>query len=208
MEKSNEKSKYVYIAIIVVLVIINIALLLDRGNNKSEDRITITSKDELSTDIISKKESENINDTKEITLEDKVTIDKYCEFSITRSIISKTINPKNPDSYYHYLNSDDGKILVGLELEIKSLKNEAVLQNSIIKGKIIYDNNYEYICTISTENPDGKDIETYTNLYNIEPLETLKYFVISEVPEEVSKSGKSIKIIITVNGNEYSYNIK
>lgn len=204
MEKLKGKSKYLFVAIIVILVIIIIALLV----NKNDDKTSITSNDKVATDIISKNDNKDNKESKEITLDDKVTIDNYCEFSINKSIISKTINPINPASYYHYLNSDDGKILVGLELKVKSLKNEAVLQNSIISGKLIYDAKYEYICTVSTEESDGTDIETFTNLYNIEPLETLKYFLISEVSEEIVDSGKPIKAIITVNGNSYSFNIK
>lgn len=204
MEKLKEKSKYLFVAIIVILVIIIIALVVNKKDNKA----TITSNDKVTTDTISKNDNKDNKESKEITLEDKVTIDNYCEFSINKSIISKTINPVNPSGYYHYLNSDDGKTLVGLELKIKSLKNEAVLQNSIISGKIVYDNNYEYVCTISTEEADGTDIETFTNLYNIEPLETLKYFLVSEVSEEIVDSGKPIKAIINVNGNSYSFNIK
>lgn len=204
MEKLKGKSKYLFVAIIVILVIIIIALVVNKKDNKA----TITSNNKVATDTITKNDNKDNKESKEITLDDKVTIDNYCEFSINKSIISKTINPVNPSSYYHYLNSNDGKILVGLELKVKSLKNEAVLQNSIISGKIIYDNNYEYVCTVSTEEADGTDIETFTNLYNIEPLETLKYFLISEVSEEIVDSGKPIKAIITVNGNSYSFNIK
>lgn len=204
MEKLKGKSKYLFVAIIVILVIIIIALVV----NKNDDKTSITSNDKVATDTISKNDDKINNESKEITLDDKVTIDNYCEFSINKSIISKTVNPANPASYYHYLDSADGKILVGLELKVKSLKNEAVLQNSIISGKLIYDDNYEYVCTVSTEKADGTDIETFTNLYNIEPLETLKYFLISEVSEEIVDSGKPIKAIITVNGNSYSFNIK
>lgn len=204
MEKLKGKSKYLFAAIIVILVIIIIALVV----NKNDDKVSITSNDKITTDTISKNNDKTNNESKEITLDDKVTIDNYCEFSINKSIISKTVSPVNPASYYHYLDSDDGKILVGLELKVKSLKNEAVLQNSIVSGKLIYADNYEYVCTVSTEKADGTDIETFTNLYNIEPLETLKYFLISEVSEEIVDSGKPIKAIITVNGNSYSFNIK
>lgn len=215
-EKLKGKSQYISLAIIIILVIIIITLVVNKeGDNAgitSNDSTRITSKDNLSTEIISKKEDEsNIekdDEGKEITLEDKITIDNFCEFSVNKSIISKNINPTNPSSYYQYLKSSDGKILVGLELKLKSLKNTAVQQNSMISGKIIYDNNYEYICTVSTENANGSDIETYTNLYNIEPLETLKYFLISEVSQEIVDSGKPIKAIINVNGNSYSFNIK
>lgn len=204
MEKLKGKSKYIFIGIIIILVAIITVLII----NKKSDRFEKISTTKENVGTVSKNENKSNSEAKEITTDDKVTIDNYCEFNINKSIIAKNVNPVNPDSYYQYLNSGDGKILVGLELKIKSLKSEAVKQNSMISGKLIYDNKYEYNCSVAVEEADGVNINTYTNLYNIEPLETLKYFLISEVSEEITNSGKPIKAIINVNGNSYSFNIK
>ena len=204
MEKLKGKSKYIFIGIIIILAAIITVLII----NKKSDRFETISTTKENVGTVSKNENKSNSEAKEITTDDKVTIDNYCEFNINKSIIAKNVNPVNPDSYYQYLNSGDGKILVGLELKIKSLKSEAVKQNSMISGKLIYDNKYEYNCSVAVEEADGGNINTYTNLYNIEPLETLKYFLISEVSEEITNSGKPIKAIINVNGNSYSFNIK
>ena len=50
--------------------------------------------------------------------------------------------------------------------------------------------------------------KTYPNLYGIDPLKSLKYRFVVEVPKEVETDGKPLKATITSNGNTYIYNIR
>ena len=74
--------------------------------------------------------------------------------------------------------------------------------------KILYDNNYQYNCSLVTEKSSGNELETFPNLYSIEPLKSLKYRFVVEVPKEIETDGKPLKAIITANGNTYIYKIR
>ena len=72
----------------------------------------------------------------------------------------------------------------------------------------LYDNNYEYNCSLVTEDASGNELENFPNLYNIGPLKSLKYRFVVEVPKDLESDGKPLKATITANGNTYVYNIR
>ena len=193
MEKKNNKNK---IIIGIVLVIIN------WSKSKQEEK---------SGSSISKVEnnSNSQNKEEEITLQDKITIDNFCEFNILSSSFSKNIEPTNPTGYYTYLEGkDETQKYFELTVNVKNLSTSAVKQDSLMSVKILYDNNYQYNCSLVTEKASGNELETFPNLYSIEPLKSLKYRFVVEVPKEIETDGKPLKAIITANGNTYIYKIR
>ncbi len=69
--------------------------------------------------------------------------------------------------------------------------------------KVIYDDNYEYNCQFVTESDNGGDLEQFTSLYSINPLVSMKYHMIAELPNCVISDGKSLKAVVTVDGQEF-----
>ena len=59
-----------------------------------------------------------------------------------------------------------------------------------------------------TEDASGEKLETYPNLYSIDPLKSLKYRFVADVPKEIETDGKPLQDVITINGNIYLYNIR
>ena len=93
-------------------------------------------------------------------------------------------------------------------MNVKNLKTSAVKQDSLLSVKLKYDNNYEYTCMLVTEDASGEKLETYPNLYSIDPLKNLKYRFVADVPKEIETDGKPLQAVITANGNIYVYNIR
>ena len=196
----------IVIAIFVAIVTYSIFNKESKNIEKTETTETISKVEDKNTGNISKTESKK---EKIITNEDKITIEENCEFNVVSHNFTKDIMPPNPDSWYHHIESkSDTQIYSDLIIDIKNLQGNARKQDSIMSVKLKYDDKYEYTCQTVTEENGGGDLETYTSLYNIDPLATMKYHFVVEVPLEIRDSDKTLKAIITVGSQEYVYNIK
>ena len=203
--KNKKKIIIVVVAILIIAIIIGVVL----SNNKSVNTSTKTSVENEENSKISKVEDKEQSKEQEITTSDKITIDNYCEFNITGTRFAKDILPSNPTGYYTYLEGkDENQKYLEITMDVKNLKTSAVKQDSLLSAKVKYDNNYEYNCMLATEDSSGEKLQNFPNLYSIEPLKSLKYRFIAEVPKEIENDGKPLKAIIIVNGNNYIYNIR
>ena len=104
------------------------------------------------------------------------------------------------------LECDDDNFHV--KLSIKNLQDMAVKQNSIADVTLVYNDKYKYDCFEVTEKDNGGDFQTFPNLYTIDPLKTLKYHFLVEVPKDVKNDKGSLKAIIKANGEEFEYAIR
>ena len=211
MEKKNNKNKIIIGVVLVSIIIIGILVYKNINNTTSTSNWYKSKQEEKSGSSISKVEnnSNSQNKEEEITLQDKITIDNFCEFNILSSSFSKNIEPTNPTGYYTYLEGkDETQKYFELTVNVKNLSTSAVKQDSLMSVKILYDNNYQYNCSLVTEKASGNELETFPNLYSIEPLKSLKYRCVVEVPKEIETDGKPLKAIITANGNTYIYKIR
>lgn len=210
MEKKNNKNKIIIGVVLVSIIIIGILVYKNINNTTSTSNWSKSKQEEKSSSSISKVENNsNLQNKEEITLQDKITIDNFCEFNILSSSFSKNIEPTNPTGYYTYLEGkDETQKYFELTVNVKNLSTSAVKQDSLMSVKILYDNNYQYNCSLVTEKSSGNELETFPNLYSIEPLKSLKYRFVVEVPKEIETDGKPLKAIITANGNTYIYKIR
>lgn len=203
--KNKKQIIIVVAAILIIAIIIGIVL----SNNRLINTSTKTSIEDKENSKISKVADKQQSKEQEITTSDKITIDNYCEFNITGTTFAKDILPTNPTGYYTYLQGkDENQKYLEITMDVKNLKTSAVKQDSLLSAKVKYDNNYEYNCMLVTEDSSGEKLENFPNLYNIEPLKSLKYRFIAEVPKEIESDGKPLKAVITANGNNYIYNIR
>lgn len=159
-----------------------------------------------STDLVSQSEEiieEDDIDKLSITKNSKVTSNS-CEFTFTGYKVASKIEPTNcKSSYYHYYEAASGNVYVDVKISAKNLTNTAVRQDSLFtKAQVIYDDQYEYDCFFVVVDKDG-DLDGFTSLYSINPLETLEYHILAEVPKEVKDSNKSLKFDISVDGTVY-----
>ena len=93
MEKKNNKNKII-IGVVLIIIIIVIGILVYKNINNNTTSTSNWSKskqEEKSNSSISKVEnnSNSQNKEEEITLQDKITIDNFCEFNISSSSFSR-----------------------------------------------------------------------------------------------------------------------
>lgn len=138
-----------------------------------------------------------------------VTIDGKFEFTINSNSIQNEVLPPNPTGYYSYLKAQDGKVYVVVKATVKNLQSTAVEQDSVLGNvTVIYDDQYEYACSKVVEEDNGEDLNTYTSIYDIEPLTTMTYYVVASVPTEVQTSTSPLSVKFTIDSVDYVYNIR
>ena len=149
--------------------------------------------------------------TKVIRLyKDSAVTTDTCMFTLRGYTINTRIEPQNYSGgyYYHYFEASSGNIFVDVRFDIKNLTTKDIKQNSVVKSvKLIYDNEYEYRCSCVTVDKDG-DFESYTSLYSINPLETLEYHMMAEVPMEIKTSSRSLVVRVEVDNKVYECTLR
>jgi len=146
---------------------------------------------------------------KEIKKSQLVKADGICEFKIVKTKIASKIEPPSPSGIYTYYKADSGKVYFDLVADIKNLRKESIKQSTVIgKVTLVYDGEYEYDCGCVVEKENGSNFNGYPNLYDIKPLETMRYHIMAQVPKEVSDSKKKIDIKISIDGEDYIYHAR
>lgn len=92
-------------------------------------------------------------------------------------------------------------------ITVKSLQTSGKSASDFVNVKIIYDNKYEYT-TFSTLEEDGGANFTYTNITNIEPLQSGVLHFLASVPSNIENDGKPLIAVISVKGNTYEHIIR
>ena len=137
----------------------------------------------------------------------EVVATKKGEFSIDYVNIAKKITPPQPSSFYSYYEADDGKVYVDFCFAYKNTRNSSVDADDVISATLKYSSIYQYN-GFSIIEEDSRSDFTYSNITSIAPLNTEYMHYLFEVPEEVSTNDKSIKIVFTIDGNNYTYEVR
>ena len=139
---------------------------------------------------------------------DKETIvTKDAEFSVDFCNITNDVIPPAPADWYSHYEADDGKVYVDLCFAYTNTTSKAVGADKVISAKLKYAGKYDYTGFTTIEKSNRGDF-TYTNITGIDPLTTEYVHYLFEVPSEVAESEEPIVCTITVDGNEYTYNVR
>lgn len=145
---------------------------------------------------------------KTIKLDEMIVINDFSEITLKGNVFGKVIDPPNPGDFYtHYENEEADQIFLDTIISVKSLLTSGKSAGDFASVKIIYDDKYEYTTFSTIEENGGSDF-TYTNITNIEPLQTGVLHFLASVPSSVENDGKPLKAIITVNGETYEQIIR
>ncbi len=186
----------ILISIVVILMLICLVIIITK--------IAVNKKRTNSTSVISETGfAEDEKKAKSFSKNSNVVADK-CNFTLKGYSIDSKIEPVNAsNNYYHYFEASSGNVYIDVKFSIKNTSNTAVIQSNILKRvKIIYDNKYEYNCSFVTIDNNG-DFKSYTNLYNINALETMEYHMLAQLPREAQNSGKALKVLVYSGDNIY-----
>lgn len=206
--KSPKKSIFFIVGIILLVVVLIVMIAVWGKVQDSHNAAKSSTVGDLSTSAVAEGFSED-KTTSIIITKGSMQTTSTCEFELTGYTIADRIEPENcTESYYHYFKASAGNVYVDVKFKIKNLQNNAIQQDSVLKRvKLIYDDTYEYDCSFVTVDKNG-DFQNFTNLYDINPLTTLEYHMLSEVPSEVKNSGKRLVCQIEVDGSVYKCRLR
>ncbi|MFC3800893.1 hypothetical protein [Cohnella sp. GCM10012308] len=143
-----------------------------------------------------------------LTLKSPLTVADFAEITLTKAAFTSKVVPSNPGSYYSYYEvKEAGNIYLDTVLKVKSLLTSEKESDEFASVKIKYDDKYEYDSFAVIEESGGSDL-TYSSITDIEPLKTGTLHFIAELPKEASKDTKSIKVMVTMQGKDYTYTMR
>lgn len=144
-------------------------------------------------------------DNKVIEVNKAKEIADFAELTIKGAKLATKIETPKPNSFFSYYEvKDASNTYFDVVIKVKSLLTVGKSADDFVSVKVMYDDKYEYNAFSVIEKDGGGDF-TYTNITRIEPLKAGTLHFLAEVPVEVAKDKKPIKVIISCNGEEYTY---
>lgn len=140
-----------------------------------------------------------------ISLGETITIPDLCEFTINSADLKKEVNPPKPTGYYTYYPEEDGKTYIDVIVTTKNTRTTARTASDFGTVKAICGTGYEYLGFSIIEESKGNDF-TYTNITNINPLETAIIHYLISIPNELADDS-TVPIILDVTMLEKEYTV-
>lgn len=200
------------ITIVIFLIIALASVFIVFINSKSKMPISVTSTEPPKAEVQESRvtiEQEASPEPIKIKRNQTVSIHEVCSFAVSGYDVTSTVLPPNISGVYRYFEAPADSVFVDVEMQIKNLRTSRIAQNQVIDSvKILYDNDYEYFCNFVVENDNGSDLSEFTSIYAIEALQTLQYHMIAVLPASVKEDGKPLQAVISVDGEEYLYNLR
>lgn len=161
-----------------------------------------------STVLIEESSEEEEDSIAEIQTGNTYSIPDLCEFTVNYAELKKEITPPNPGSFYTYYPEEDGKTYLDISISFKNTRTTARDADEVGSVKCICGDGYEYNGFSTIENSDGSDFD-YTNLTDIEPLETKTLHFLIKIPNEIADDESApISTEITILDNEYTMTVR
>lgn len=153
--------------------------------------------------------SSEIFEPTKVEMMDKIVVQDYIEFTIQSNNFGKIINPliSGPTSDYVF-NGNEGEIWLDILVTVRNISSTELSEaDNFMNIEIIYDER-EKFNSFSKFEQVGENQFTSINNSIIEPLQTRVVHFLTSVPASIGKDGKSLKAVITANGENYEYVIR
>lgn len=142
--------------------------------------------------------------------DDKVVLGKTIstdnfELTVNDVYFDVALYPPHASGYYHYFEAADGKTYLIISCSVKNLKGTDLKYDSIAGVSCVYNEKYRYDSFVVIEEDGGADLNNFTNMYSISPLDSGNLYYLIEMPQEVETG--SIVISIRVANECYTYSV-
>ncbi len=142
--------------------------------------------------------------------DDKVVLGKTIstdnfELTVNDVYFDAALYPPHASGYYHYFEAADGKTYLIISCSVKNLKGTDLKYDSIAGVSCVYNEKYRYDSFVVIEEDGGADLNNFTNMYSISPLDSGNLYYLIEMPQEVETG--SIVISIRVANECYTYSV-
>lgn len=153
-------------------------------------------------------ESVNLDDLK---MNEEAVIDGWGNLTITscsfEDILKKYDKGGWSDGYYSSGTEAD-YLLIRMDITNTTVKSKNFLSN--VEVKVIYDQDYEYAGWFYQYdyNKDNNRVIHSDNIFSIDPMYAGHYVFGCALPNAIVNSKKPLQMIITIGGNEITYNVR
>lgn len=148
------------------------------------------------------------DEVQSVSLGEAITIPDLCEFTINYADLKKEVKPPNPESFYTYYDEKDGMTYLDVAVSTKNLRTTARSADEFGSVKAICGSGYEYTGFSIIEENGGGDF-TYSNITNVDPLETAVIHYLISIPNELADdSTVSIVLEITMLDQDYTLTVR
>lgn len=142
--------------------------------------------------------------------DDKVVLGKTIstdnfELTVNDVYFDAALYPPHASGYYHYFEAADGKTYLIISCSVKNLKGTDLKYDSIAGVSCVYNEKYRYDSFLVIEEDGGADLNNFTSMYSISPLDSGNLYYLIEMPQEVETG--SIVISIRVANECYTYSV-
>ena len=142
---------------------------------------------------------------KSISISETLTTSRY-EITFNKIEFSYDVMPDNTSGFYTHYAADSGKVYIHVDTDVKNTQKQQLKCDDILKVEVEYNDGYKY--SSNTVPEDSTTGFTYANITSIDPLETLGIHFLASCPEEVETSDNPVKVIFSIDGQDYEYVIR
>lgn len=130
----------------------------------------------------------------------------YVEITINNVELSYDVKPEKADGFYTHYAADKGKVYICVTASVKNIGKQNISCDEIADVTADYNKGYKYKGFSVVE--DSSTGFTYSNISEINPLETktMKYLI--DCPQEVETSKAPLLVKFNVDGKKYIYTIR
>ncbi|MCI8326700.1 MAG: hypothetical protein HFI37_02870 [Lachnospiraceae bacterium] len=130
------------------------------------------------------------------------------EVTYVKTNISAKLLPNNTSGYYLYYSADDNETFIDIVLQIKNIDTDVLgIEHIVGTCKVEYDNS-ELTKSYNLYRSDGSQINPVYFWDGLDALESTTLHVAISMPREVQTNDKSIKVKLTIAGEEKMINVK
>lgn len=153
--------------------------------------------------VVNYDSSVDVSSKKTINMNEEIAADNTAKFKILSTKYTADVLPPNVSGFYTHYPVDDpsNNVFFVVYCDLTNDSSSAIRSDDMISIKAIFDGKYEYTANMALEKKDGSGFD-YSNITNINPLETRKAVFMFEVPKKVQDMDYELSIYFY--GNEYS----
>lgn len=174
-----------------------------------EHTITVTATDKSGNETTQDIVFERVPDTKPLKKGQVIKSDNV-EITFKSAEFSYDVKPSNPDMFYSHYAADPGKVFIYVKCDVKNIGKQTLRCDEIYSATAYYKDDYKYD-GFSIVRESGDTDFTYSNITNIDPLETVGVDILIECPQEVEENkGGTVRIELSdeIDGGVYSYDLR
>lgn len=136
----------------------------------------------------------------------EMLVAKSYEMTFNTIEFSYKVLPDDTSGLYTTYSAESGKVYVHLDVDVKNTQKQQLRCDKIATVSVDYDNGYTYTGFATVE--DRMTGFTYANISSIDPLETKGMRYLISCPEEVETSVNPVRVIVTIDDHDYSFQLK